>query len=545
MVAITPIFRVDTAALPDDPADTAAGKVTGTRWNQGSALTGAAYTITYFDSGGNAITSPNLTYDGSTLKVQGNGATDSFQVLDASSSPQLWVDKDGALNVHSNVSSSYSIFRLGPDASHCLQLLSYNASTGNAQFSVFPQNLSIDWSCQGVRYIQSTTSGIFANMLPGGSFFYSLATGTIPLSIRGIASQTAPLLQLQGISSTSAAREMANIDAVWATSTDASRKARIVLSAWDTAAREGLRIESDGAQALVGIGGMTTAGARLTVTGGITSPGAGTNSECFGLGSSATSSDSLAIGNGAAASGSFGELAIGFSASATGTSGGNAVIAIGPLASASGDKSASIGYQTVSSQGGFAMGNQANATGVRAFAMGYSTSATHNASICLGGFATSTATNQLTIGSATDPITKIAFPGGAPVLSPASASTIGWIVRGLASQTATLMQLQGISSTSTAREMADIDAVWATATDASRKARLVLSAWDTSGREGLRIEASGSAPMIGFFGGTANTKQAVAGKLASATTVADLVATLQSLMSALATNYSLVTDSTT
>jgi len=45
-----------------------------------------------------------------------------------------------------------------------------------------------------------------------------------------------------------------------------------------------------------------------------------------------------------------------------------------------------------------------------------------------------------------------------------------------------------------------IESTWATATHASRKGRLTLSAYDTAIREGLRIEASGTAPMLGFFG---------------------------------------------
>ena len=55
----------------------------------------------------------------------------------------------------------------------------------------------------------------------------------------------------------------------------------------------------------------------------------------------------------------------------------------------------------------------------------------------------------------------------------------------------------------TYRKMAQIAAVWATATDATRKARGVWSIWDTAEREGMRIEASGTAPMLSFYGGTA------------------------------------------
>ncbi len=69
--------------------------------------------------------------------------------------------------------------------------------------------------------------------------------------------------------------------------------------------------------------------------------------------------------------------------------------------------------------------------------------------------------------------------------------------------------LYGESATDTNyRQMADLTATWATATDASRKARVVLNAWDTAAREALRVEASGSAAMIGFLGASAVARPA-------------------------------------
>lgn len=62
------------------------------------------------------------------------------------------------------------------------------------------------------------------------------------------------------------------------------------------------------------------------------------------------------------------------------------------------------------------------------------------------------------------------------------------------------------SSTTVDTPQGAVDASWATATHASRKGRLSLSAYDTAIREGLRVEASGSAPMLGFFGAAAVTK---------------------------------------
>lgn len=100
-------------------------------------------------------------------------------------------------------------------------------------------------------------------------------------------------------------------------------------------------------------------------------------------------------------------------------------------------------------------------------------------------------------------------------------------VRGISGQTAPLMQLQGISSTSTVREMANIDATWADSTDASRKARLVLSAYDTAARECIRAEASGTAPMLGFYGVAATARQVLA--TGAGATVDNVITALQTL----------------
>ncbi len=66
------------------------------------------------------------------------------------------------------------------------------------------------------------------------------------LQIRGTTSQSAVILQLQGQSSTTAGRQQADIDTAWIDSTDATRKARLILRAWDTAAREAARGWADG-----------------------------------------------------------------------------------------------------------------------------------------------------------------------------------------------------------------------------------------------------------------------------------------------------------
>lgn len=92
-------------------------------------------------------------------------------------------------------------------------------------------------------------------------------------------------------------------------------------------------------------------------------------------------------------------------------------------------------------------------------------------------------------------------------IAPATSSQKVLIVRGVSSQTGQLVQLQGRSSTTEGREQMEIDTAWADSTDASRKARGLFRVWDTAAREAMRIEASGSAAMIGFLGASAVARQ--------------------------------------
>lgn len=59
------------------------------------------------------------------------------------------------------------------------------------------------------------------------------------------------------------------------------------------------------------------------------------------------------------------------------------------------------------------------------------------------------------------------------------------------------------SDTTASRNQSLFLAEWVSATDASRTARFSVFAYDSAGREGFRIEASGTAPMIGFLGASA------------------------------------------
>lgn len=99
------------------------------------------------------------------------------------------------------------------------------------------------------------------------------------------------------------------------------------------------------------------------------------------------------------------------------------------------------------------------------------------------------------------------------------------------------LRLQGDSSTNTVRDIATLEAIWVTTTDASRKGRASLYAYDTAAREGVRVEASGSAPMVGFYGGGAVVKQTVSGSRGGNAALASLLTALASM--------NLITDNTT
>lgn len=83
------------------------------------------------------------------------------------------------------------------------------------------------------------------------------------------------------------------------------------------------------------------------------------------------------------------------------------------------------------------------------------------------------------------------------------AADIGLSIEGAASQSAVLLKLRGTSSTTAGRNQVDLDTAWVDPTDATRKARFILSVWDTVARECIRLEASGSAAMLSFFGASA------------------------------------------
>ena len=113
---------------------------------------------------------------------------------------------------------------------------------------------------------------------------------------------------------------------------------------------------------------------------------------------------------------------------------------------------------------------------------------------------------------------------------------------GIVSQAQPLVKLQQQSSTPTARNAGYLDAVLATATDASWKGRIFASAGDFSSshlaqREGWRVESDGTQALLGFYGATAVAKQVVTGSKATGAALISLLAALVAL--------GLITDSST
>lgn len=86
--------------------------------------------------------------------------------------------------------------------------------------------------------------------------------------------------------------------------------------------------------------------------------------------------------------------------------------------------------------------------------------------------------------------------------------------------------LRGESTTTENTEMVRLRSLWTTATHASRKARGILSAYDTAERDCIKWEASGTAPMLGFFGTNPVVKPTVTGSRGGNAALASLLTAL-------------------
>lgn len=132
-------------------------------------------------------------------------------------------------------------------------------------------------------------------------------------------------------------------------------------------------------------------------------------------------------------------------------------------------------------------------TGAAAFALGTSTAGNATGTLAL-------ATEIIKISDAvTNSITNVQIFGHNSSGTPAAGFGVS-------------QKFQLESSTTEDTEAGLISVEWVTATHASRKARLTLSAYDTAVREGIRVEASGTVVMLGFFGASAVIQQAGTGE---------------------------------
>lgn len=211
----------------------------------------------------------------------------------------------------------------------------------------------------------------------------------------------------------------------------------------------------------------------LTVTGTITSPTSAAmgTSEHFGSGSlpaSSTGDNNTAFGNGAAGLTTTGAdlTAVGYLALSSNDA-NNQCTAVGSsaLLAATGDNNTAIGYRA--------------------------------------GSAIVTGSNCTFLGASTNILTDDAI-GSVAIGASAVASTgeCSW------GPGVSVLKVHGLSSTGDNRERCDLTAENIDNTNASRKYRMKLSAWDTGQREGMRIDADGSAARIGFFGVTAAARAA-------------------------------------
>lgn len=246
-------------------------------------------------------------------------------------------------------------------------------------------------------------------------------------------------LRIQAQSSTTIGRDVAGLTGLWATAADATRKGRGVLNVYDTAVREAMRFEADGAQALVGFGGTTFATAHVAIccaaanyfglvlqgatsqtanlletrddtgsttgrfrvlsTGVPSCPGAGTSSERFGSGSLGAGNNTVAIGNGASAAANQ-STAIGQGATINSAATSAVAIGSGVSIGASGINAVGIGTGVTSSNSSStAIGSSSQATTLLATAVGASSQSTNTSTTAVGGSALATGSNALAIGA--------------------------------------------------------------------------------------------------------------------------------------------------
>jgi hypothetical protein len=403
--------------------------------------------------------------------------------------------------------------------------------------------------------------------------------------VKGAASQTGALTEWQD--SAAAIVAQMNADGRLGLGAAASATARL-LATITVAANMGVVIKSAASQTGNLIETQDSAGATTgffrVLAGGVASgPGAGASSERFGSGSLAAGANATAFGNTASASGvsgaAFGGFtgasnsnttALGTSAMATGVT----ATACGAAATASGASSCAFGGSAVANQGSaLAFGTGAQATASLATAIGVSATCGHAQSFAFGQGSATTAANQFVVGSsqclttdyylgrgivdAAPPAITIQPTGGSgtdiaggnfilaggkgtgsgkggdlifqATIAGASATTLRTLQEKLRMVNTGVLRYSQESSVQT-RTVMETAATFATATDATRKGRAVWSVFDTAAREGFRIEADGTNPMIGFLGAAAVVRQTLGAAATDAATTQTLANNLRTAL---------------
>lgn len=161
--------------------------------------------------------------------------------------------------------------------------------------------------------------------------------------------------------------------------------------------------------------------------------------------------------------------------------------AIGYQVNVAGVGSIGLGYgTTVNGANGFGVGSQNTTGGNQSGTMGYGNSTSAQNAYSIGFSSSASASRAMAIGSGANAVTS-------GHISLCQAVNNGDL---------TTVNIQGKSTGSGAatRDMINISTVWQTSTNASRRARAIFNVFDTAAREVIRMEASGSAPMLGLFG---------------------------------------------
>jgi hypothetical protein len=318
---------------------------------------------------------------------------------------------------------------------------------------------------------------------------------------------------LSGNSSTTTHRERAAIDVAAIDNTDATRKYRLTLSVYDTAVREGIRIDASGTLAQVGIGGAVSGANLLTVNGS-----AAFNAGTLTLtGTTVAGADSAGL---VAKSGNQTGIAGDKTWTGNQTISGTSRLTIGSF---DGGTNGPLQIEVDGSGNGFVVA--ASATEYIRLVSGGAVKGL----LCQGSVAVVLANSGGTVSIRTSGSDQFRVGASGRVLI-AKGNVLPTDDGASPLQVLGQIRLSDLSSTSTDRTQTTIVPTWVVSTDASRTARVVHNVYDTSPREYLRGEASGTAAKIGFLGASAVVRQTVSTAATDATTTQTLVNDLRTAL---------------